>query len=302
MGTEQVRTPAIAELVAKEFSQITPENEMKWTVLQPQRDVYDFARSDELVDFAMARGLSVRGHTLVWLQDGGNGSPAWQKESATADEAGLMIEQHVSTVVSRYRGRVPRWDVVNEPLANPGSTLANGRVTELLGQYYIDIAFRAARAADPNAELWLNEIDAEKVVERGDALVALVRDLKARGVPVDGVGLESHFIDGPPPPGRIKSLIERLRALDVEVAITELDIPVDDSTDPTAYDRQAASYAQVVGECLAAGCAEITLWGVSDGNTWLDAFLDRDSRPLIFDEALAPKPAYDAVLDSLAGD
>jgi endo-1,4-beta-xylanase len=300
VGTAQLARPELARLVAAEFGQITPENELKWPELEPSPGDFRFERADALVEFAEANGLDVRGHALIWGQAAGNGTPEWVRTLGSADELRDAMEQSITTIVGRYRGRIARWDVVNEPLDNPGTALDDNRFTQLLGAEYIDLAFRLAREADPEAELWLNEIDAEVEPQRADALVALVEQLLERGVPIDGVGLQGHLVGGDAPPaGQLDRLVRDLRALGVEVAITELDIAVvEDIADP--FERQATAFGGVAGECVRAGCEEITFWGVSDADSWLDGVLGRPAMPLLFDDALAPKPAYDAVRDALS--
>jgi endo-1,4-beta-xylanase len=300
LGTAQIDRPELASLVAGEFTQITPENELKWSETEPIPGEFRFDRADRLVDYAEASGLEIRGHTLIWGQSIGNGTPGWVGDIADAEQMRAEMERYITTVVGRYRGRIQRWDVVNEPLDNPGTQLDDNRFLQLLGPEYIDLAFTLAAEADPDAELWLNEIDAELSVERGAALVALVADLKSRGVPIDGVGLQGHLVSGDAPPaGQMEGLITALRALDVEVAITELDIPIVVNSGDQ-FGRQAFAYRGVVGECIRAGCSEITLWGVSDADSWLNNQLGRDAQPLLFDAVLNRKPAYDGVRDTLA--
>jgi endo-1,4-beta-xylanase len=300
LGTAQLDRPEVVSLVAAEFDQVTPENEFKWRELEPAPGQFRFDRTDRLLSFAEQAGLELRGHTLIWGQQAGNGIPDWVRNIGSSEKMRVEFERYITAVVGRYKGRIARWDVVNEPLDNPGTALDDNLFTQLLGPEYIDLAFRLAAQADPDAELWLNEVDAELRPERGDALVALVGELKARGVPVDGVGLQAHLTTGAAPPkGQITDLVRRLRALGVKVAITELDIPlVTDQEDPLG--RQAAAFAQVAEECVRAGCEEITVWGVSDADTWLDRQLGRRTQPLLFDDGLGRKPAYDAVREVLA--
>ena len=293
-------------VIARELSSVTPENELKWTVVQPARGQFDFAGADRLVDFASANGIRVKGHTLVWDQAAGNGIPPWVADINDPVELDQVLATHINTVMGRYAGRIARWDVVNEPLVSVGADRNRGHFAQVLGPRYIARAFELARAADPHAKLYLNEHSAEASPARADALVALVTELVNQGVPIDGVGLQTHLFTGnPPEPGVIDGLVRRLRMLGLDVAITELDVPLPAGLDAgaatdAALNRQAAIYAQIVGECLAAGCREITMWGVDDAHTWFDGFLKRtDTRPLLFDARLQPKPAYQAVLATL---
>jgi endo-1,4-beta-xylanase len=288
---------AATALAAAEFGALTPENEMKWSVVEAERDVLDFAPADRLVAFAGEHDMAVRGHTLVWGQAVGNGLPDWLA-GLPPEEVRAEVGAFVDASVARYRGRVPRWDVVNEPISLAGPFLDENPISRALGPDWVAWSLERAHAADPDAELWINEHSVESLPEKADALVALVEDLVAAGAPLDGVGLQTHLFSGAPPaPGAVASLVGRLRDLGVAVAITELDLPL---VDGATLATQADGFAQVVEECVAAGCEEVTVWGLDDSATWLDTFLARtDTRPLLFDEDLRPKPAHAAVRAAL---
>jgi endo-1,4-beta-xylanase len=187
---------------------------------------------------------------------------------------------------------------VNEPIVSLGAELDANHFHQVLGPGYISAAFEAAHLADPDARLFLNEHSVEFLPAKADALVALVEQLVADGVPIHGVGLQAHQFSGrPPEPGVVEDLVSTFTALGLDVALTELDLPVREGGDLTA---QADGYRQIVRECLAAGCNEITLWGVHDGSTWLDDFLgEPDTSPLLFDHDFQPKPAHAAVVEEL---
>lgn len=290
--------PRYAATVAREFNSITAENAMKWTALQPRRESWNFGPADRLVAFAEAHDIAVHGHTLVWGQDIGNGLPAWVRDLDDPAELEAAIDAHITTVVGRYRGRVDRWDVVNEPLQISGGELDQNHLLDVLGPAYIGQAFRVAHRADPAARLYLNENLVERLPVKAAALLALIDQLLAEDVPIHGVGLQAHQFDGVgPPAGELARLVTALRDRGLDVAITELDIPL---TQETGLQDQAETYHRLVTECLEGGCREITVWGVDDAHTWLDQFLGREhTDPLLFDKDLRPKPAYDAVLDAL---
>lgn len=301
--------PSRLELAAREFTSVTVENSLKWRPLAPSAGSYDFSRADAVVGWAEQNGLRVRGHTLFW--DRLNGRPLWlaAEVAAAPDPAAhltALMEAHAQTVVGRYAGRIAQWDVVNEPLALGGRQLdPQNLYFQTLGEQYLDVAFRAARAADPRAVLFLNEVltEAPPVFE---GLMELLGALLARGVPVDGVGLQSHFFLAPPDPLALQSQLERIAALGLRIELTEVDIPLflfAGSADPLA--AQAQAYADVFASCLAvAACTGITTWGVDDGGSWLDSpsqptSLFAPNRPLLFDELGRPKPAYDAAVGAL---
>ena len=282
---------------------------MKWTVVRPTATTWDWTGADAVVDFAQREGLEVRGHTLVWGQPAGNGIPPWLNALTDRDAFRAAVLDGIATQVGRYRGRVQRWDVVNEPLIVVGGGLQQNVFAQRMGSDYIELALRATRSADPNVELWINENATEYLPSKADELVELVRDLKSRGVPLDGVGLQTHLtVDLPLPAGAISDLVGRLRVLGVQVAVTEADVP--GGSPNRDADAQVAMWKQVAQECVTSGCVELTTWGVSDAHTWLDDSGSRQNspflqafpvptRPLLFDEKLRAKPAFQAVEDVL---
>lgn len=278
--------------VERAFVSVTPENEMKWERLEPERGEYAFGDADALVDWARERGKRVRGHTLVWHQQ----VPAWLGGRRwEAGELERVLTEHVRRVVGRYRGRVDTWDVVNEPLTDDGRWRSDEGFPflDVLGPRYVEIALRAARAADPRARLFVNEIAAEGGGAKLDALVRLARDLRARGVPLDGIGLESHHdVEHAPGRSRVAETIARLAATGVEVEITELDV-----ADPGGDEQaQARAYRDTAAACAAApACRRVTIWGVSDRDSWLGP--ERRAAP--FDADLRPKPAWEALVGAL---
>lgn len=290
-----------AETLRREFNSVTPENAMKWYTTNPAAGVFDFADADAVVGFAAANTMAVRAHTLVWTQD--TFTPQWVLEITDGDELASWLAQHVVTVAGRYAGQVPRWDVINEPLATGGPTLSNSVFHRLLPPGWMASVFSAVRAVDPAAELWINEYGTDWVPGKHEALVALVNDLLAAGAPIDGVGLQVHrpSVNGPDR-ATFERQLRDFTDLGLAVAITELDIPIPPGED-AALVAQAEAYRTIVEACLAvAGCEEITVWGVTDANTWLDnlGIFATPTRPLLFDDDFAAKPAYVAVRDALA--
>lgn len=299
------------DAVRRHFTSVTTENALKLSVLRPTPTTWNWGPADSIVDFADANDLTMRGHTLAWVNESSNqnGLPQWMRDLTDPATFRATMLSTVSEVLGRYRGRVDNWDVVNEPFEYPFGLLAPS-VFDRMGPDYIAELFIAAHAADPDAKLWLNEIFAELFPAKADALVALVASLRSRGVPIHGVGLQTHLTltPAPPNPGSISGLVTRLRNLGVDVAITELDVPVGPLRNEQA---QVDIYRQVAAECVAAGCSEITVWGVGDGDTWLDTpgaragnpllplFFSLPSTPLLLDADLRPKAAYAAVVEAL---
>lgn len=296
-------------VAAREFTSITPENGMKWGSLAATPDSYDFDGADQLVDFARANGQRIRGHTLFWHRL--NGLPSWvDDELDKANDPAARLQElmiaHTATVVGRYAGRIAQWDVINEPLAIAGGEFDPENIFyQLLGEEYLDTALLHAHAADPSAELFINETFIEFQPEKFDALIALAERLLDRGVPLHGLGLQGHFFLLPPDEATLRDQLQRIAALGLKAEITELDIPLPlFSATPDPLAAQAQAYADVFNACLAVPlCSGITVWGLDDGHTWLDSFSltagNAPNRPLLFDEALEAKPAYSSVVDTL---
>jgi len=275
---------------ASNFTSMTPENEMKWAIVHPDRDRYAFGEADALVDLGRGLGKRVRGHTLVWdLQ-----LPKWVSERDwEAPELRRVLVDHVKTVASHFRGRVAQWDVVNEPFL-PSGRLKENVFSRVLGPGYIALAFRAARSADPRAKLFLNENYSEHPGPKQDALVRLAASLRRRGVPLDGVGLQSHTTaESAPGAARLARTMRRFARLGLDVEITELDVAL---ARGASLGPQARAYGAAARACAAEPrCTGLTVWGVTDRWSWIGA----DKRPLPLDGRGRPKPALAAVKDAL---
>jgi endo-1,4-beta-xylanase len=288
------RNRAYRQLVAAQFSSITPENEMKWYAVEPERGTFSFDAADAIVDRAHDAGQKVRGHTLVWHAQ----LPGWVKDLGS-DELRDAMREHITRVMDHYRDVVGVWDVVNEPITDRGR-LRNSVFMRRLGPGFIADAFRTARAADADAKLYLNEIGAEGINAKSDELYDVVRGLKAEGVPIDGVGFQTHAnLDGLPA-GFVENM-RRFEALGLDVAITEADVGL--RLQPSAADLQAQAgiYAQIVRSCLAAGCRSLTFWGFTDGRSWISETQAGMGAATLLDEQLRPKPAFFAVQRALGG-
>jgi endo-1,4-beta-xylanase len=296
----QILSGPYADTLAREFSSLTPENALKWYTVQPTRGGWNFGPADAVVDFAVAHGMEVRGHTLVWAQD--TFTPGWVKAITDPGELRAVVAEHINAVVDRYHDRVHRWDVVNEPLESIGPNLSDNVFRRVLGAGYLAEIFALAHAADPSAELWLNEFGTDWVPGKHEALVELVRQLVADGVPIHGVGIQMHrFTTEGPDLDTFRRQLDAIAATGVKVAITELDVATVPG-DPEAFTRQAGAYERIATACLMVdACEEITTWGVTDAATWLDRLgtLPTPTRPLLFDDQYARKPAYFALRGAL---
>ena len=299
-----LNNPKYAATLSREYNLVVPENVMKMGPLRPTRDTFDFSDADTLVAFAEANGMKVRGHNLVWYQQ----LPAWLTQGQFSRAELLdILHQHITTVVAHYKGRIMDWDVVNEAVGDDAQ-LRNDIWLQGIGPEYIEDAFRWAHDADPSAKLFYNDYNGEGSGRKSDAIYALVKDLKARGVPIDGVGLQMHVgVDYPPNQAAIRANIARLGALGLQVQITEMDVKIQNGigTPAQRLAAQARVYRQMLGVCLETPvCTAFLTWGFTDQYSWIPGFTGHPDAPLPFDTAYAPKPAYWAlrgVLSSYQG-
>ncbi|MFI0818192.1 endo-1,4-beta-xylanase [Streptomyces sp. NPDC021098] len=286
-----------ANIAKSEFSSVTAENAMKWGSVEPNRGQFNWAAADRLVSFAQGNGQKVYGHTLVWHSQ----MPNWLANGSFSNtELRSIMTGHVTTQVARYKGKVQRWDVVNEAF-NENGTLRASKFYSQLGQSYIADAFRAARAADQSAKLFINDYNTEGANAKSDGLYNLVKSLKSQGVPIDGVGFQSHLIVGQVP-STMKANLQRFADLGVDVVISELDIRMATPADAAKLQQQAADYKTVARTCLAvARCTGITVWGFGDRDSWVPGTFPGQGAADLYDSNYQPKPAYNAFRDGLAG-
>ena len=284
-------------ILSREFSVLTPENDMKFDHLHPAPTTYYFAGADSLVAFAQQNQMVVRGHTLVWHQQ----LPRWITSGGFgADEAWQQLSDHIATVVSHFKGKVFAWDVVNEALSDDGS-LRSGYWFDHIGRSYIELAFRAARAADPNVALFYNDYNIEGIGPKSDSVYAMVKDFLVRGVPINGVGFQAHFtLNGLP--STLGANIARFAALGLKVHITELDVRVPVPSSNASLASQAQNYHDVVAACIQnKGCELVTTWGFTDKDSWVPSTFPGQGDALPWDSFFQRKPAYRSIYNALAG-
>lgn len=289
-----------SQTLAREFSMVVPENVMKFSRIHPQPEIYDFSAADALISFAATNGMLVRGHTLVWDQE----VPQWVNTgNSTKEQLQQILHDHISNVVTHYKGKVAAWDVVNEAIGDDGQ-LRDSVWLRGIGPEYIDLAFRWAHEADPNALLFYNDYNAEGSGAKSDAVYSLVKGLRERGVPIGGVGLQMHVaLDNHPSAEDLKRNIARLAQLGLVVHITEMDVRLPQPASQEALAAQAQVYKETLGACLAEikACQAFLMWGVSDKYSWISNVYAGFGGGLIFDQSFKPKPAYDAIRETLTG-
>jgi len=310
--------------IAAQFDSISPENVLKWEVIHPQPGKYDFTLADQYVAFGVEHHMWTVGHNLVWHSQ----VPGWvfrddQGNLLTRDALLERMHDHIRTVVGRYKGRIQSWDVVNEAL-NEDGTLRTSLWEKIIGDDYIAKAFEYAHEADPQAELTYNDYNLENAAKR-DGAVALVKKLRAEGVPITCVGIQDHDSLTWPTAQQEGDAIDAFAALGVKVSISELDVDVlpsvfgQQTSDvgahaasnpklnpypnglPDAVQQQLAQkYAELFRVFVAhkASISRVTLWGLTDGDSWKNDWpvRGRTDYPLLFGRDGEPKAAFGAVV------
>jgi endo-1,4-beta-xylanase len=288
---------------AKEFSYVTAEDEMKWDATEPSRNGFTYGAADQVVDFAMSNGMKVKGHTLVWY----NQLPSWVSSIDDESELRSVMTNHITKVMQHFKGKVMAWDVVNEAW-DPGepTELRDSVFTRVLGRSYIDDAFTAARAADPDAKLYYNDYGTDGMSVKANSVYEMVRDMKERGIPIDGVGLQMHWrsVGSTLTAVEVVQNIQRLGALGLEVVISEMDVQL--CRGGTLEDQQVR-YHDIVAACVSQpNCSAVTFWGITDKYSWLNNLdlgcsAGEEPRGLLWDDDYTKKLAYTGVLDALSG-
>jgi len=299
---------AYSATLAREFNMVEAEDAMKWWMVRPTAAGFDFAKGDDVVRFAEAHGMKVRGHCLVWDHN----NPKWLAEGHFSPlQLSHLLQDHITTEMKHYAGQVFAWDVVNEALDEngnlkdsiwynqPGIGLSNQ------GTAYVERSFRWAHDADPKALLFYNDNGGEGLNPKSDAIYAMLKDFKSRGVPIDGVGLQMHISRLDYDTDAVATNIERLTKLGLQVHITELDVSllVDSQGEAQKEDvlRQAEIYQGLLRACVRnLGCSAIQTWGFTDKYSWIGSHSHGTrGAALPFDRAYEPKPAYEAMIKEL---
>jgi endo-1,4-beta-xylanase len=304
-----------AELIKAQFNSMTPENAMKMGPIHPEENRYNWKDADAIADFARQNNIKLRGHTLCWH----NQTPAWLFTDSTGktvsrDMLLARLKRHITDVMTRYKGTIYAWDVVNEAVPDTSTAIyRKTRFLEIIGEDYIEKAFQYAHEADPTAQLFYNDYNTENSSKR-ERIFQLLKKLKAKGVPINGVGLQAHWSIYEPTRQELEESITKFASLGLKVQFTEVDVSVypkeherrarrlTDKSEftPAMNDRQAAQYKMLfeVFRKHRNTITGVTFWNLTDRYSWLDNFPvpGRKDYPLLFDQNGAPKKAYEGVV------
>ena len=326
---------AESELIIREFNSVTAENDMKMGPIHPKENEYNWANADSIVAFAERNKIKIRGHNLLWHSQ----APAWMFKDDAGNQVSKEVllkrlKDHITAVMTRYKGKIYAWDVVNEAIDdNPDVYMRNTLWYQICGDDFIPAAFRYAHEVDPKAALYYNDYNSENPSKR-DKIYKLVKSLIDAKVPIDGIGLQGHWKLADPSPELIREALDKYASLGMKLQITELDVtirepqprrapgdtapvvqPYDSGYTASIAKRQTERYQSIfkIFRDYRKVITNVTFWNVSDNHSWLDnrggglaggaaasqatTRTTRKAYPLLFDENLQRKKAYQAVVD-----
>ncbi len=309
--------PEYGKTIAREFNTLSTTASI-WMIVHPDKDDWDFSFFDSVVTFASANKMRVLATPIMWGASGtdesgkvtwDNYNPSWLNDKRTPEELRAIMREHITKLVTRYKGKVHEWVVVNEPFEwsdNPAAPVEfrdDIFVRKLGAVNYMAEAFKIAHAADPKAVLILNEGSTHGPGKRADRFYALTQELLRRGAPLHAVGFQTHWTNFETMPTfkEMKENLSRFAKLNVKIRLTEVDVMVGHLPMEERSAWQRETYYGIVSTCLQVpACGGITFWGFTDKhNWWIDEMGYEDEQPLLFDTDYKPKPAYFAVLEAL---
>ena len=290
-------------IATNQFNSVTPGNIFKSYYLHPSENHFDWKKADQLVQFCESNNQRLHGHTLIWH----NQLPYWMEQfQGSPSEWELLFKEHIQTICKHFKGKVTSWDVVNEAF-NENGTLRNTIWKQKIGPTYIEKAFRYAHKADPEALLFYNDYNVALNETKRKAILDLCNNLRLRGVPIDGIGMQMHISTLFPDNKQIAAALKDISNNDFKIHLSEVDIslnPLSLDIEPSKelFDRQANKLASVVllyNDIPTKYQYGITFWGISDKDSWIPVHFNREDYPLLFDVNYDPKPAYCKLKETL---
>lgn len=312
-------------LISNEFNAITAENIMKSMFLHPEKDKFNFETADKFIAFGKKHKMFIHGHTLIWHSQ----LPQWFSEIKDSAEMNKALENHITTIIKKYKGQIDSWDVVNEAVNDDG-TLRKSVFLNTLGEDFIAKSFQLAATADPKVDLYYNDYSMENPAKRA-GVIRMVKKIQEKGIKIDGIGMQSHWQLNSPTIEEIENSILEYSKLGVKIAITELDV----SVLPSPWELQGADinqrfennekmnpYPKTLPDSIQIKLAQryaeifklflkhkdkisrVTFWGVNDTQSWLNDWpiKGRTNYPLLFDTNLQPKKAYYSTIETVTKD
>jgi len=294
-----VLDPDTISILEDNFNLLVPENTMKWVNIRPTKGFWNWSDMDNMVAFAQKRKMRMKGHTFVWHQQ----NPPYVYSLKTREEAIALLTDQITSVMTRYKGKIYEYDVCNEVL-NEDGTMRDTIWYKTIGPDYLDIAFRTARAADPDARLILNDYSNEYAgTPKADGFYALAKDLKDRGVPIDGVGLQMHLMAQDPVSE--EALLENVRRfgdLGLFVSFTEIDVRVANPLTAEKEAEQIDAYSKLMEIALGEkNAGSFIMWGFSDKRSWIPRAFPGFGFAHLYDQNDKPKPVYFRLKDIISG-
>ncbi len=296
--------PNYEEIVYTQFNSVTAENIMKPEFLHPSENTYNWTEADQLAEYCTSNSKRLHGHTLIWHQQ----LPHWMLNfQGSKTDWENMMREHILQIVQHFKGKVTSWDVVNEAFNDDG-TVRNSIWKKNIGISYIEKAFQYAHEADPNAKLFYNDYSVVINPIKRKAILSFLNNLRAKGIPIDGIGIQMHIFNGFPENLEISSAIDDIWRNDYLIHISELDVSMNplsqqmQEAPQNELTRQAEKYLYIfrtydrIPDKYKFG---ITIWGIGDSDSWIRYFYNRDDYPLLFDDNYLPKPAFCKLISEL---
>ncbi|KAJ9114911.1 Endo-1,4-beta-xylanase [Naganishia adeliensis] len=290
---------AYVQILESQFDAITPENEMKWEVVEPTEGNFDFSGTDKIVAEAKKTGSMLRGHNICWDSQ----TPSWVTSITDPARLKQVLKNHIQGVLGRYKDDLEYFDIVNEPINENGTYKANVWYN-VLGESYIETALRYAHEVAPKMKLCINEYNIESVNAKSKSMAEIARKLLAKGAPLHCIGLESHFIGGSTPKD-IPAAMNLFSDQGLEVPMTELDvrIPVNANDQPanaTVAKEQVDDYYMSISACLGNSlCPGVSIWQFADPTSWIPGVFPGTGAALLYDAQYQPKSTYYVVQQAL---